>query len=90
MATWPGSSSFLHRPVIYGKSTLAAQLDAADTVRKRMWHPIEPIDNDPVAFAARLLAGLERLAPFSPEMRAVADSRQRPGQTPRWFRCCCR
>ncbi len=60
-------------PAGYGKSTLAAQLDAADTVRKRMWHPIEPIDNDPVAFAARLLAGLERLAPFSPEMRAVAE-----------------
>ncbi len=60
-------------PAGYGKSTLAAQLDAADTVRMRMWHPIEPIDNDPVAFATRLLAGLERLAPSSPEMRAVAE-----------------
>ncbi len=60
-------------PAGYGKSTLAAQLDAADAVRNRMWHPIEPIDNDPVAFAARLLAGLERLDPFSPEVRAVAE-----------------
>ena len=60
-------------PAGYGKSTLAAQLDAADTVRNRMWHPVEPIDNDPVAFVARLFAGLERLAPFSPEVRAAAE-----------------
>jgi LuxR family maltose regulon positive regulatory protein len=60
-------------PAGYGKSTLAAQLDAVDLVRNRMWHAVEPIDNDPVAFTARLLAGLERLAPFSPEMRAAAE-----------------
>ena len=59
-------------PAGYGKSTLAAQLDAADGVRNRMWHPIEPIDNDPVAFAARLLAGLERLAPSWPDVGALA------------------
>ncbi len=60
-------------PAGYGKSTLAAQLDAGDATRSRMWHPIEPIDNDPVAFAARLLAGLERLAPISPEVRTVIE-----------------
>ncbi len=60
-------------PAGYGKSTLAAQLDAADSIRNGMWHPVEPIDNDPVAFTARLLAGLERLAALPPEMRAAAE-----------------
>ena len=59
-------------PAGYGKSTLAAQLDAADPVRNHLWHAVEPVDNDPVAFVARLLAGLERLAPLPPEVRAAA------------------
>ncbi len=68
-------------PAGYGKSTLAAQLDADDLVRNRMWHSIEPIDNDPVAFVARLLAGLERLAPFSPETRAIVERSATRGGT---------
>jgi LuxR family maltose regulon positive regulatory protein len=68
-------------PAGYGKSTLVAQLDAADRVRTRMWHPIEVVDNDPVAFVARLLAGLDRLAPLSPEIRATVDKPAAPFDT---------
>ena len=72
MATTPASSSLRRRPATASpRSRPNSMLPIC--VRNRMWHPIEPIDNDPVAFAARLLAGLERLAPFSPEMRAVAE-----------------
>ncbi len=68
-------------PAGYGKSTLAAQLDAADPVRNHVWHPIEPVDNDPAAFIARLLAGLERLAPLPPEVRAAAEQSAVPIDT---------
>lgn len=68
-------------PAGYGKSTLAAQLHAGEPDHHHLWHPVEPVDNEPITFIARLLAGLERLAPLAPEVRAAAEQPTGPIDT---------
>ena len=63
MNSFIGSTILLSAPAGYGKTTLAAQW-CAEQARPIVWRTIRSSDNDPIALATSVLAGLHAIEPL--------------------------